>query len=127
MQAKNGAGDHAESAEGAGGQLGQIVASDVLDDFAATAGKRAIRQCERDADDQVAQCAKTQAQCAAVIGGKDAADGGFFRPKRIKRETLAVLRQNILQPFDGASCFDRDGEIGPSMLDDSVQPRRRQN
>src|ERR1700741_3936370 len=62
MQAEDRAGDDAKSAEGAGDELGKIVASDVFDDFAAAAGERAVGESDGDADDEVAQRAKTQAE-----------------------------------------------------------------
>src|SRR5229473_1435847 len=54
VQAKNSTRDYAKSAEGSRGELGQIVARDVLDDLAPAAGPRAIGKRERNADDQIA-------------------------------------------------------------------------
>src|SRR6184192_3153012 len=50
--------------------------------------------------DEVAQRAETKAQCAAVVGGEHATDGGLFRPQRIKRQTLAMLPEGFLQSLN---------------------------
>jgi len=127
VDAEDGAGDDAESAERAGGELGEIVAGDIFYDFAATAGERAIGKSESDADDEVAKSAEAEAKRAAVVGGEDAADGGVFGEERIDGEALAVLREGGLQGVDGAAGFDGDGEIGPSVLNDFIQARGGEN
>ena len=125
---KDGAGDDAERAERAGGQFRQIVARNVLDDFAAAAGQRAVGQGQRHADDQVAQRAEAKAQRAAVVRGKHAANGGAARPQsdRARGAVRVCARVScrccIVQP-----ASTRDREIGPGMLDDCVEARGGQN
>src|SRR5689334_20645452 len=65
MKAKDRDGDHAESAEGAGDQFGQVVACNVFDDFAAATGERALRKSDGDPDDEVAESAKAKTKSAA--------------------------------------------------------------
>ena len=72
MQAKGGFDDYAERAKGADEELGQVVSGDVLDDFSPAARQRAIRQSDRDADEQVAQRAVYETQWTGVVGGENA-------------------------------------------------------
>ncbi len=120
MDTKDDAGDDAECPQSPGNELGKIVAGDVFDHFAAAARERAIRECNGRADDQIAKSAKTQTEGAAVAGGEHAADAGLFRPERINRQPLAMLRQRLLQSLDRAACFDTYGEIRPGIFEDFV-------
>ena len=76
--------DQPERPVGAGEQLGEVVARDVLDHLAAGLGERAVRERERDADDQVAHAAVAVAQRAGVAGRDHAADG-----RRVARRPAA--------------------------------------
>src|SRR6267378_2954665 len=89
---------------------------------APVAGQRAIGERERNADDQIAQRAEAQTQSAAVIRGEHAAHGGFCRPKRIESQTLAVLGKSFLQRLNGATGSNGNGEVGPGVLRDFVEP-----
>jgi hypothetical protein len=60
MQSKDGASDDTERSERTRNELWQIITSDVFHDFAATAGKRAIRKGDGDANDEVAERAKAE-------------------------------------------------------------------
>src|SRR5215472_235945 len=120
MKAEDSLRDDAESAEGAGDELGEVVACDVLHDFATTASERAIGESYGHADDKVAQGTKAQAKCTAVIGREDAADSCLFGPKRIEGETLAVLGESFLESLNRAASFDGDGEVRPGVLEDAV-------
>src|SRR6266581_4556437 len=124
MKAEDGAGYDAERAKGAGDKFGEVVAGNVLDDFAAAGGERAVGKSDRDADDEVAERAETETKRAAVVGRKDAADGCSFRPERIEGEALAVLSEGFLQSLKGAAGFDDDGEVGPGVFEDAIQARR---
>src|SRR5258708_28262341 len=124
MKAEDGAGEEAERAKGASDEFGEVVASNVLDDFAAAGGERAVGKSDRDADDEVAERAETETKRAAVVGREDAADGGSFRPERIEGEALAVLGEGFLQSLKAAASFDDDGEVGPRMFEDAIQARR---
>src|SRR6266478_364431 len=124
MQPKNCASDHAESAKSPRGELGQIVARDVFDDLAPAAGQRAIGKRERNANNQIAQRPETQTQAAAVIRGEHAAHGGPRRPKWIKGQTLAVLGESFLQRLNGTTGSNGNGEVGPGVLRDFVEPCR---
>src|SRR5579859_2661763 len=121
MKTEYGARDDAQSAESAGDKFREIIAGHVLDDFSAAAGKRAIGKSDGDADDEVPQGAEAKTKRAAVVGGEDASDSGFFRPQRIERKELAVLGEGLLQLLDGATSFDNDGEVGPGVFDDLFQ------
>ena len=123
MQAEDGAGNHAQRADGAGDEFGEIVARNIFDYFAATPGECAIGKSDGDADDEVAQRAEAKAKRAAVIGGEDPADGGFLWPKRIEREALAVLSKSLLQSMNRAARFGGDREVGPSVFQNSVEAR----
>src|SRR5258708_39388961 len=83
MEAKHRASNDAESSQCPGDEFRQVITRDVLHHFAAAARERAIRERNGGADNQIAKSAKTQTECAAVVGGKHAAYGGLFRPKRI--------------------------------------------
>src|SRR5260370_17419135 len=111
MEAEDGTRDDTESAKGPGDELGKIVAGDVFYNFAAAACERAVGKSNGDTDDEVAERAETKAQCAAVVSAEHAADGGLFRPQRIKRQTLAMLPERFLQSLNGAAGFDGYGEI----------------
>src|SRR5215469_7167780 len=123
MQAKDGAGDDTKRSEGAGNEFRKVVARNILDDFAAARGERAIRKSYRDAKDEVAQRSEAQSERAAVVGGKHPANGRLLRPQRIESKPLAVLGKRLLQSFDRATCFHGDGEIGPGVLEDVAQAR----
>ncbi len=127
MEAEDGAGDDAEGAESAGGELGEIIAGDVLDDFAAAACEGAVGESERDADDKVAERTEAEAEGAAVVGRERATNGGPFGPQTVEGEALAVLREGLLQGLQGAASFHGDGEIGPGVLDDAVEARGRKD
>src|SRR5262249_46164797 len=90
MKAENGASDDTKRAECARDELREIVAGDVFNDFAAARCKRAIGKRDGDADNKVAQRAKSQAECPAVVGRKDAADRSFLWPKRVECDALPV-------------------------------------
>ncbi len=123
MQAKDGSRDNAKCSESTGDQLREVVAGDIFHHFAAAAGERAIRKSDGDADDEVPERAKAQAQGAAVVGRENTADGGAFGPQAVEGQPLAMLRQCILQRLQSAACFDRDRQIGPGVFDDSIEPR----
>src|SRR5215472_6791199 len=123
MKAEDGLRDHTESAEGAGDELGKVVASDVLDDFPAAPGERAVGERDSNADDEVTKRAEAQAKGAAVVGREDAANGGSFGPQRIESEALAVLGEGFLQSLNGAASFDGDSEVGPGVFQDAVHSR----
>src|SRR5579859_8099072 len=127
MKTEYGARDDAQSAESAGDKFREIIAGHVLDDFSAAAGKRAIGKSDGDADDEVPQGAEAKTKRAAVVGGEDASDSGFFRPQRIERKELAVLGEGLLQLLDGATSFDNHGEVGPGVFENLVESRRGKN
>src|SRR5215469_970667 len=127
MKAEDGLSDDAQSSEGAGDELGKVVASDVFDDFAAAASERAVGKRDGYTYDEIAQRAKAQAKRAAVVRGENAADGRFFRPQRIEREALAVQGESFLQGLNGAAGLDGDGHIGPSVFEDPVHSGGREN
>ena len=124
MEAKHRAGDDAESPQSPGDKLGKIVTGDVFHHLAAAARERAVGESNGDANDQVAQSAKTQTERTAVVGGEHATHGGFFRPQRIKRQPLAMLGERFLQSLNGAAGLDTYGKIGPGVLDDFGHSRR---
>src|SRR6266581_3728027 len=97
VETEDGASDNAERAKSSCDELREVVTCDVLHDLAAAAGERAVWQGNGNADDEVAQRAEAQSERAAVVRGEHTADGGFFRPQRIKRQPLAMLRQSLLQ------------------------------
>src|SRR5260370_244410 len=109
MEGEPRASNEGESSQGPGHEFRQVITGDVLHDLTAAARQRAIRERNGGADNQIAKSAKTQTEGATVVGGEHAADGGFFRPQRIKRQPLAILRQR-LQSLDRAACFDGYGE-----------------
>src|SRR5215472_8214179 len=123
MEPKNGARDDAECAKSACDEFGKVVTGDVFDHLAAAGGECAIRKCNGNPDDEVAERAEAEAKRTAVIGGEDAADRRFLRPKRIECETLAVVRERFLQGLNGAPSFDGDGEVRPSVFNDAIESR----
>lgn len=127
MDTENGASDDAERAQSASDELGQIVAGDIFDDFAAAGGESAIGKSDSNADDEIAEWAEAETEGAIVARGKHAADRSLPGPERIEGETLAVLCERGLQPLDGAAGFDANGEVGPNMLDDFIEASGGQN
>ena len=125
MQPEDGASDDAERAQRSRGQFRQVVSSDVFYHFAPAACERAIGKSNGDTDDEVAECAEAKAQCAAVVGGENATDGRLFRPQRIKRQTLAVLRKRFLQSLNGAAGFDSYSATRATELHDAVEILQR--
>src|SRR5438128_12593624 len=69
VETKHGARYDAQRAERAGYELRKIIPRHVFYDFAAAAGEGSVRKRNRDSDNQIAQRAKTQTQCAAVTAG----------------------------------------------------------
>src|SRR6266568_3629424 len=124
VSTEDGASDNAERAKSSCDELREVVTCDVLHDLAAAAGERAVWQGNGNADDEVAQRAEAQSERAAVVRGEHTADGGFFRPQRIKRQPLAMLRQSLLQSSNAAARFDSYREIRPGVFNDGAQPRR---
>ena len=124
MEPKHGARDDAESAQSASDKFRQVIPGDVFYHLAAAARQRAVRQRNRRTDNQVAQRTKTQTERSAVICRKHSANGRFFRPQGIKRQSLPVLRQRFLQSLNRATGFNSHREIRPGVLDDFIQPRR---
>ena len=124
METKHSARDDPKCSQCTSDELRKIITSDVFHHLAAAARQRAIRQRNRDADDQVAQGAKSQTKRPAVIRRKHSANRRSFRPQRIKGQPLAVFRQRFLQSLNGAARFDRYGKVRPGVFDDFIQPCR---
>ena len=119
VQAENRLGDDSQGAQRSRRQLGQVIAGDVFHHLAAALGERAIRQSQGDPDDQVAQRAETDPERAAVIRGQNPSYGCFLGPKRIERQSLAVLRQSLLQLPQRATGFDGGRHVAPRMFHDA--------
>src|SRR5713226_2212354 len=127
MEAEDRARDDAERAERAGREFWQVVAGDILDDFAAAGGQSSIGQSKRDTNDEITQRAETKAQTATVVDREHATHRSFFRPEGIKSKPLTVLGEGVLQFLDRAARFDGYGEVDPSVLEDFVQAGGRKN
>jgi hypothetical protein len=127
MKTEDGASDYAESSESPGDEFGEIVAGDIFYNFAAAGGESAVWERDGDADDEIAERAETQAECAGIVCGENAADGGGPGPERVDGETLVMDGESVLKSLNGAASFDGDGEIGPGMLDDFVEARGGEN
>ena len=103
MQTERRLGDQAERAVGAGEQLAEVVAGDVLHDLAAGLGDGAVGPDHGDADEQVARRAVAEAQraCGAgrdqrrrsspLIGGSRASRWPAW-PARVARSSSADRR-----------------------------------
>src|SRR6266487_4439008 len=92
VETEDGTSDDAERAKSSCNELLEVVTGDVLHDFTAAAGERAVGESNGDPDDEVAQRAEAQSERAAVVRGEHTADGSFFRPEGIEGKPLAVLR-----------------------------------
>src|SRR2546429_466768 len=68
MQGNGWGGDDAKRDERAGDELWKIVARNILDDFAAAGGERAVSKSYRDADDEVALRLRFGALRDLIIG-----------------------------------------------------------
>ena len=121
MQAEGDFGDDAESAEGADHQLVQVVAGDVLHYFAARFGDGAVREHDGHADDEVAQAAVAQTECAGVVGGEDAADGGGSGQSGSSATCWRCLARVLWSCCQVVSGLDGAREILPGVRDDSVE------
>lgn len=127
MQTENRADDYSEGAERAGREFRKIVAGNIFDDFAAAAGEGSIGKSQSNADQKIAKSTEADAQDTAVVGGKDAADGGTFGPKGVECETLAVVGERLLQGVKRTTGFDGYGEIGPDVFKNTMKTGSREN
>src|SRR6202012_4413463 len=91
MQTEGDLCDDAECAEGAGEELGEIVASDVFDDLAAGARDGAVGEDDGHAENEIAERAIATAENAAVIRGDDAAYSGAIGEDGIECYALVVV------------------------------------
>ena len=118
--------DQPERPVGAGEQLGQVVAGDVLDHLAARLGDRAVGEHHGHADHEVAHPAVAVAQRAGVGGGDHAADRGAVvgAQRRVQREHLALggeCRPGVGEPHPR---LEHGREVADVVLDDLVQAAR---
>ena len=127
MEAEHRLRDDRERAERSRGELRQVVARDVLDHLAAALRERAVGQCQRDPDDQVAERAEARHERPVVARGEDPADRGALRPERVEGEALPVLGQRRLQPRDAAPRLHGRRQIGPGVLQYAIESRRGQD
>ena len=116
--------DQPERPVGAREQLGEVVARDVLDHLAAGLGEAAVRERERDADDQIAHAAVAVAQRAGVAGRDHAADGRrVARPqRRVEREHLALRGEGGLRLAQRHARLQHRGQIADVVLEDLRHP-----
>lgn len=121
VEAEGGFGDDGEGAKGAGEEFAEVVAGDVFDDATAGPGDGAVGEDKGHADDQVAKAAVTMPECAGVVRGEDAADGGAIGPEGVEGDELTVLRECLLELLPGAAGLDGAGEVLPGVFDDSVE------
>jgi hypothetical protein len=76
---------------------------------------------ERDANHEVATASEPEAECPAVVRGKEAADRRALRPKRIDREPLAVPSQCLLERPNPNAALNGHREIGVGVLEDVAE------
>jgi hypothetical protein len=117
--------DQPERPVGAGHQLGQVVARDVLDHLPARARDRPIGQCDGDAQHQVARPAVPVAQRPRIARGHDPADGRVVT-RRIEGEHLPGLGERLPQLPQGHPGLNHSGQVAGVVLDDQVEVTRGQ-
>ncbi len=115
--------DRAERPVGAGEQLGQVVAGDVLDHLAAALGDGAVGERHAHADHEVARAAEARAQRPGVVGRDDAADRGAAAVRRVEREHLAGLAEGLLRAGQRHARLQHRGQVAGVVLHDPVEAR----
>src|ERR1700726_2096777 len=90
VQAKGDLRDDAKSTEGSSHKFVEVIAGNVLDDFAAAASYGAIRQHDRHANDEVAKASVSEAEASGVVGSSDTADRCAIWPERVEGDELAM-------------------------------------
>ena len=111
--------DERETSLGAAHESREVVAGDVLDDLAARARDRPVREHERRAEDEVARRAEAVAERAGDVPRQQRADRRIAR--RIEREPLAgrgERRAELGQPDPG---LDGAREVARVVLEDAVE------
>ena len=122
VQPEVGLGDDAEGPQGAGEQLGEVVAGHVLDDLAAGLRHRAVGEHHFDADDQISHRTVPETPRTRGVRRHDAPDGcALFRgvyAQHLVRPGEALLQ--VLQLQAGLGAYDL---ISRNVLDDPVHAR----
>ena len=114
--------DNAQSAQGAGIKLVQVIAGDVLDHLAAGFGFHPLGAHHADADEPVPGRSVGIAEGAVGVGGQNTAEGGPVGERRLQRHKLPSLSQFPLQCFQGNSGFHGGGQVGGLKVQHPVIP-----
>jgi hypothetical protein len=128
MQPHGDLADEPERPERAAVELGEVVARDVLDDLAACARERPVRQRDGDPQREVARGAVAVAQRARVAGGDRATERGrvALAVRRVEREHLVAGGEALVELAQRHAGLHDRGEVADVVLDDRVERRRAQ-
>ena len=126
VQAHRHRGDQAERPVGAGEQLREVVARDVLDHLPARLGDGAVAEDHGHADHEVAHAAVAVAQRAGVRGGDHPADGRAVggAERRVEREHLALGGERGLRVREPHAGAEHGREVADVVLGDLVERAR---
>ena len=116
--------DQPERPVGAGEELAEVVARDVLDHLRARLRDRAVGERERDAEHEVAHAAVAVAQRAGVGGRHEAADRRRVAraQRRVEREHLARLAEPRLRLGQRHAGLQHRGQVALVVLEDLRHP-----
>ena len=120
METEDDLGDHAQGAERAAEQLGQVVAGDVLDHLAAGPGHGPVGQDHGDADDQVAHGAVAQPPRPRGVGRHHPAEGGPGLG-RVEGQPLAGRGQGGLEIGQAHARLGPHDQVAGGVLQHLVQ------
>ena len=90
--------DYGEGAHGAGVELVEVVARDILDDLSSALGLGAIGQDYRTPDEPVAGGAVGQPPRSGDSRGQTSPNGAAVGQRDLQWQILALFRQPLLQP-----------------------------
>ena len=117
VQAEAHAPDERQPSLGAAYETGEVVARDVLHDFAAGVRDRPVCEHESDAEDEVARRAEAMAERPGDVPGQEPADRGIAR--RIERQTLVRGGEHGLEVGQPQSGFDGARQVTGLVLEDA--------
>ena len=90
---------------------------------AAGLGDLPVHRRDLDADDEIARRAEAMALRAAVVGGQQTAYRGGLGERRIEREPLAALPQQLVDGAQPGAGLDAHRQVAAPVLEDAVDAR----
>ena len=116
--------DHAERAEAAGLQSGEVVPGDVLHDAPTALDHAAVTGYERDAEQMVLDRSEAVSQRPRGRGRDDGAEGASGQTGRIDREPRPPVGELLAQLIESDACLGGRCEVGGLDGRDAVEAAR---